>query len=149
MMRRREFIATFGGAAAAWPLAARAQQPTMPVIGFLNSGSSSALQHLTAAFRQGLNESGYIEDRNVAVEYRWANGDYSLLPALAADLLSRPLSLMVAAGDPKGTILPSHGGAAALRAPTSMGDKVEHPAGRPRAQLLLVLQSGFVRQSRK
>jgi putative tryptophan/tyrosine transport system substrate-binding protein len=96
-MRRREFVL---GGAAAWPLAARAQQPTMPVIGFLNSGSSSALQHLTAAFRQGLNESGYIEDRNVAMEYRWADGRYDRLAELAADLVRRKLTVIFGGGPP-------------------------------------------------
>ena len=70
----------------------------MPVIGFLNSGSSSALQHLTAAFRQGLNESGYIEDRNVAVEYRWADGRYDRLAELAADLVRRKVTVIFGGG---------------------------------------------------
>ena len=97
-LRRREFIFTLGGAAAAWPFAARAQQSTMPVIGFLNIGSSRAFSAFLAAFHQGLNSAGYIEGRNVAIEYRWADGDFALLREQANDLVRRNVTLIVATG---------------------------------------------------
>jgi putative tryptophan/tyrosine transport system substrate-binding protein len=99
-VKRREFITLLGGAAAAWPFAARAQQQPMPVVGFLSSVSQAETRHMVAAFQRGLGETGYVDGRNVAIEYRFADGQYDRLPAWAGEMVRRPVSLIVPAGPP-------------------------------------------------
>jgi putative tryptophan/tyrosine transport system substrate-binding protein len=97
-LQRREFISLLGGAAAAWPLATRGQQPAMPVIGFLNAGSAAPFAQCVAGFRQGLSDTGYVEGHNVAIDFRWSEGQYDRLPTLASDLVQRGVAIIVVSG---------------------------------------------------
>jgi putative tryptophan/tyrosine transport system substrate-binding protein len=97
-MKRREFVTLLGGAAAAWPFAARAQQQPMPLIGFMSGRSPKDSTHLVAAFREGLGETGFVEGQNVDIEFRWADGQYDRLPAFAADLVNRRVAVLVGVG---------------------------------------------------
>ena len=97
-MNRREFSTLVAGTAVAWPLVVRAQQPTLPTIGFMSGRSPEDSEPLVAAFRQGLRETGFVAGQNVIIEYRWARGRYDLLPALAAELLARRIAVLAAVG---------------------------------------------------
>jgi putative tryptophan/tyrosine transport system substrate-binding protein len=104
-MRRREFIAVLGGAAVTWPLRAWTQQPRMPVVGFANGQSPAAFAYLVAAFREGLSQSGYVEGKSVAIEYRWAEGQDSRMPTLIGELVRMPVDVLAIGGSGRAPFL--------------------------------------------
>jgi putative tryptophan/tyrosine transport system substrate-binding protein len=97
-MRRREFIALFGGAVPTWPLAAGAQQQAVPAVGFLHPAAPEPFEHIVAGFKRGLSEAGFVDGKSVAIEYRWARGEYNRLPAMAAELVQRRVRVILAGG---------------------------------------------------
>ena len=123
-MKRREFMTLLGGTVVAWPLAARAQQAMMPVIGFLNSASPDAFAPYVGGFLQGLRDGGYIDEQNVKVEYRWAYGQYDRLPQLAAELVGQQVAVIVASGGEPSVMAAK---AATSRLMTMSGHLIRHP----------------------
>ena len=128
-MKRREFITLLGGAAVLWPLAARAQQPALPVIGYFSVRSPESDVPMLAAFRQGLNETGYIEGKNVALEFRWGRGQYDRMPQLAAELVRRRVAIIAMPGSPPAAVRAVKAANTVIPIVFSVGGDRYHAAG--------------------